>query len=166
MDELDKLQADDERQELELFRESQRRSREMTREAVAELASVLEPGQRSLPTGSELFLAAYVVGQAGGITLRPPAAWREQAKRSDPVKLIAAASHVRSRKILLHDGWSKQDCGPLLAFTAEDGKPLALLPLAPGKYEVFSRRDGKLSERITLEVLPGQQAEVTLGLPR
>ena len=92
MDELEQRQADDESKQLELFRESQRRSREMTREAVAELASVLEPGQHCLPTGTDLFLAAYVVGQAGGIRLRPPPAWREEADRTDPVTLTAAAA--------------------------------------------------------------------------
>jgi ATP-binding cassette subfamily C protein len=127
----------EDREECERFEARQRRSREMTRQAVSELTSVLAPGESVIPPGSELFLAAYVVGQASGVRLRRPAGWREDDARSDPVDLIAAASQVRSRKVLLHDGWMRQDCGPLLAFTAGERKPLALLPLAPGKYEVF-----------------------------
>ena len=167
LDRIHELWQADDRQEVELFREGERRSREMTREAVAELASVLEPGRRALPTGSDLFLAAYVVGRAAGITLRRPAAWREEAERTDPVKLIAAASHVRFRKILLHDGWSKQDCGPVLAFTAEEGNAVALLPQGPGKYEMFdpsTRARGPLVESV-VEKLDAQAYVFSRPLP-
>jgi len=131
------ISRDESREECERFEARERRSREMTYQAVSELTTVLTPGEEAMPPGSALFLAAYVVGQAGGIRLRRPAGWREDDARTDPVDLIAAASHVRSRKVLLHDGWTRQDCGPLLAFTARERKPLALLPVAPGKYEVF-----------------------------
>jgi len=134
IDELARAEAQVER---ERFQASGRRSREMTHEAVSELTSILSPGRAALPPGSELFLAAYVVGQSNGIKLRQPADWSGEVQRTDPVERIAAASHVRSRKVLLHDGWSTEDAGPLLVFTEEGRKPLALLPTAPGKYEVF-----------------------------
>jgi len=134
---LDREARREAEEEVERFEEAGSRSREMTREAVGELTSLLTPHDEALPPGSDLFLAAYVVGQANGITLRRPAQWREDVSRSDPVELIAAASHVRSRKVLLHDGWMNSDCGPLLAFTAEERKPLALIPVTPGKYQVF-----------------------------
>jgi ATP-binding cassette subfamily C protein len=147
----------EEEEECEQFEERERRSREMTRQAVSELTSVLTPGEAAMPPGSALFLAAYVVGQACGVRLRRPAGWREDEARTDPVELIAAASHVRSRKVLLHDGWMRQDCGPLLAFTASERKPLALLPVAPGKYEVFdptTRARGPLEATIAESLDP------------
>jgi hypothetical protein len=48
----------DERCERERFEQAERRSREMTQEAVGELTSVLTPRGGALPPGSELFLAA------------------------------------------------------------------------------------------------------------
>jgi ATP-binding cassette subfamily C protein len=145
------------REEIGRFETAERRSREATLEAVSELTSVLAPRAEALPAGSELFLAAYVVGQSSGIRLRPPAEWREDAGRTDPVDRIAAASHVRSRQVLLQDGWTGRDCGPLLAFTAAERSPLALLPRAPGRYDVFdpvTRRRAPITPEIASSLDP------------
>jgi len=149
VDELARAEAQTER---DRFQASGRRSREMTHEAVAELTSILSPGQTVFPRGSELFLAAYVVGQANGIKLRRPAEWSGELQRRDPVERIAEASHVRSRKVLLHEGWSTEDGGPLLAFTEQGRKPLALLPAATGRYEVFDPAT-RLRGPLTADVL-------------
>jgi len=134
---------DEDREEIERFETRERRSAEITREAVGELTAVLAPGVDPTPQGSDLFLAAFMVAQAGGVRLRRPATWREDETQADPVELIAAASQVRCRKVLLHDGWPRQDCGPMLAFTAEERRPLALLPARPDRYEVFDPASGE-----------------------
>jgi ATP-binding cassette subfamily C protein len=146
-----------EREETERFEARERRAREMTREALTELTSVLAPEEKALPADAGLFLAAFVVGEAAGVRLRRPAGWREDEATDDPVELIASASHVRSRKVLLHEGWVDRDCGPLLAFTATDHKPLALLPVGPGRYDVFdptTRARGRLVEEIAKSLDP------------
>ena len=55
----------------------------------------------------------------------------------DPVRRLAAASRIRVRRVLLHDGWWREDCGPLLAFVGSDRKPVGLLPGSPGRYDLF-----------------------------
>jgi ATP-binding cassette subfamily C protein len=125
----------EEHDEQQRFQTSGRRTEESTREAVAELSSVLSPADGGLPAGSDLFLAAWMVGRATGIVLRPPGA--ESDGGQDPVARIAEASQVRCRRVLLHGGWHTKDCGPLLGLTAEERRPLALLPLAGERYEVF-----------------------------
>jgi ABC-type bacteriocin/lantibiotic exporter with double-glycine peptidase domain len=62
---------------------------------------------------------------------------------------IARASRVRLRHVRLADGWWRADGGPLLAYLASDGTPVALLPSRPGRYVLA--RSGCSSELVTLE---------------
>ena len=134
---IDDLESRETREEHARLRARELRAREVAGQAVAELTSVLEPGRERLAHGSDLFVAAHAVGRALGITLRAPAAWETDETTADPVELIARASHVRVRKVVLHDSWWKQDCGPLLGFSGPDRRPLALLPETPGSYRSF-----------------------------
>ncbi len=129
-------------EEIRRFESSARLSRESAAKAVSELTSVLRPGQDGLPGGPDLFVATWAVGQASGIVFEPPPRWREGTERTDPVESIASASHVRSRLVLLHDGWWRRDCGPMLAFHGTERKPVALLPRSPGHYDVFDPASG------------------------
>ena len=48
---------------------------------------------------------------------------------------------LHAREIQLGSGWQRQDIGPLLAF--KDGKPLAVLPVAPDRYEYHDHKTGQ-----------------------
>ncbi len=83
--------------------------------------------------------ALHIVGRHQGIDFRVPA----RARPSDPpVSLVDVldASGVRARRVRLGSGsdsgsvWWRGDSNALLAFRAEDGQPVALLPGALGRY--------------------------------
>jgi len=52
------------------------------------------------------------------------------------VDMIAQASHFRTRQVLLRGDWYRQDNAPLLAFTAQDEQPVALIPIGTTGYEM------------------------------
>ena len=125
--------------EAEQARESDRRGREETQGALAELGTVLARGTDSLPVGEELFLVAHVVARASGITLRRPPPGRA-GERGDAVERIAAAAHVRARRVLLEAGFERGGGGPLVAFIADERRPVALVPRPSGAYDLFDPR--------------------------
>jgi ATP-binding cassette subfamily C protein len=76
---------------------------------------------------SPLAAVCLAAAKAGGIELRfPPSVVQEKTK--DPMRAIARASAVRIRRLILRDGWWKQDSGPMVAFREDTDKPVALLP--------------------------------------
>ncbi len=72
-----------------------------------------------------------------GITINPPSPSEDLSQLKEPIEAIARASGVRVRRVTLRDSWWKFDCGPLLAYTREENRPVALLPTGRGKYELF-----------------------------
>jgi ATP-binding cassette subfamily C protein len=157
---LQRLEAEaarEAREDFERFREREQHARDETRQAVGELTAVLQAETPEPPREAGLFAAAHAVGQASGVTLRSPGRGRGGGGSSDLVARIAAASHVRSRKVLLHDGWWREDCGPLLAFRGPERRPVALLPRAAGAYDLLdplSRARGPLDEDGARELDP------------
>ncbi|HYN88976.1 MAG TPA: ABC transporter transmembrane domain-containing protein, partial [Ardenticatenaceae bacterium] len=113
--------------------------------AVARLASVFESGSEAVFLGDDigddveepLFTACRLVGTALGVEMRPrpdPIDGRAEAQTLDG---IARASRVRTRQVALRGEWWRQDNGPLLAFTEDGKRPVALLPASPRRYELL-----------------------------
>jgi ATP-binding cassette subfamily C protein len=137
------LQAADAAAEAE--RERARRRAALDRDTLAgacvHLAGALDPAERGAPgmrlrapePGGEdaLFAAARLVGDALGVEVR--AASGPSGTRT-PLDAIARASRLRTRRVLLRDGWWDTDSGPLLAFLEEGRRPVALLPVRGGGY--------------------------------
>jgi NHLM bacteriocin system ABC transporter ATP-binding protein len=119
-----------------------RQAHDARRQAIAELTSVLAGEGPAIPTGPPLFVAAALVMRAAGIEARRPAPWQERPSAADPVATIAAASQIRYRQVVLHDGWQREDCGPLLGFCGAERRPVALVPSARGGYEVIDPAAG------------------------
>jgi NHLM bacteriocin system ABC transporter ATP-binding protein len=46
------------------------------------------------------------------------------------------------RQVELTETWWRHDHGPLLAYTRDDQRPVALLPVSPTRYHLFDPRDG------------------------
>src|SRR5437867_9835883 len=88
-------------------------------------------------TAALLLMAARAVGEALGVTMRPAAPSENPATLREPLEAIARASHLRLRRVRLSDDWWQQDGGPLLAYTREDHRPVALLPVAATRYVLF-----------------------------
>jgi NHLM bacteriocin system ABC transporter ATP-binding protein len=82
--------------------------------------------------------ACQLVGDAMGLSISPAARagqGTDQAEETgEAIEAIARASHVRTRKVLLREDWWQQDGGPLLAFSQEDERPVALLPIRSSRY--------------------------------
>jgi NHLM bacteriocin system ABC transporter ATP-binding protein len=84
------------------------------------------------PAEDPLVAACRVVGERLGIAVAAPRKSGDRKQGGDPVQAVARASRFRVRRVLLAGDWWRQDNGPLLAFRAEDGRPVALLPAGPG----------------------------------
>lgn len=84
-----------------------------------------------------LLMAAGAVGRSLNIPIHPPARSEDLQRVRDPLDAIARASHIRTRRISLRDSWWKQDNGALLAYIAEDDRPVALIPRSETQYEII-----------------------------
>ncbi|WP_293113873.1 NHLP bacteriocin export ABC transporter permease/ATPase subunit [Moorena sp. SIO4G3] len=141
---LAKLEQTESAQKLTQFQERERLNHQVTTEAIAELASVIKPQlKESFQQGTPLLIAAGAVGRAMGIQINPPAQSEDLNRVRKPIEAIARASRIRIRRVILRDYWWKKDNGPLLAYTREDNRPVALLPIGVGEYEVLDPESGK-----------------------
>ena len=96
--------------------------------------------------------ALSVIGRREGIDFKVPA---RAGPSAAPTRLrdVLDASGVRARRVRLPagSGWWRGDSNALLAFRAEDGRPVALLPGTFGRYREVDPVT-KRSVRVTAEV--------------
>ena len=99
--------------------------------------------------GSSLMAALELIGQREGIDFRPPARHRVSVDEELSLQDVLNTSGVRCRKVRLspEDRWWVGDSGAMLGYRHEDGRPLALLPGAAGRYRVVDPTSGR-SERL------------------
>ena len=135
---LDRREQEENAQKIARFQARERLDRQVTAEAIGELASLIKPQpQESFPQENPLLIAAGAVGCAMGITINSPAPPEDFNQLQAPIEAIARASGIRVRRVTLRDYWWKKDCGPLLAYSRKENRPVALLPTERGKYELF-----------------------------
>lgn len=100
--------------------------------------------------GESLLAACRLVGEALGETIVAP-----PMDAGPRLEDILRLSKLRSRSVLLRDGWWRQDNGPLLAFI-ENGCPVALLPDRWGRgYALVDPRDNRrriVTTKLALEI--------------
>ncbi len=100
-----------------------------------------DDGQDSL-LDNLLFRACVAVGNAKNIKIAPSNELKKgNAESKDLLGDIVRASQIRMRQIILKDQWWKDDNGALLVYREKDGRPMALLPLSPNKYELYDPSD-------------------------
>ena len=130
--------------EAEQLQERERHTRQLHAAALEAFASVLEPQSASPRTaeGPPLLSAARAVGEALGLTIRPPAVAVDLATVAEPLAAIARASHLRLRRVRLTGDWWRCDGGPLLAYTQAEHRPVALLPVSATRYVLFDPLQG------------------------
>jgi len=108
-----------------------------------------EPGAGA--TDRALFEALEIVGRHEGIDFK----WPRRTDIPDSTTLLGDVldtSGVRGRQVrlALEDKWWTGDSGAMLAFRSEDGRPVALLPSALGRYRAIDPADGS-TEKVTVE---------------
>ena len=93
-----------------------------------------------------------VIGQHAGIVFQRPSGplATERSTADDVLARVLNASGVRGRKVRLapEDYWWVGDSGAMLAFRADDGRPVALVPGAIGNYREVDPVRGR-ERRIT-----------------
>ena len=87
---------------------------------------------------SALHEVLRVIGRHARIEFQRPAAERPSTP-ADALAKVLSASGVRGRRVRLarEDRWWVGDSGAMLAFRADDGRPVALLPGVWGNYREF-----------------------------
>jgi ATP-binding cassette subfamily C protein len=94
--------------------------------------------------------ACRLVGAALGIDVKDPAVHQGAPVARDQYSAILRASRLRGRKVALRDGWWRADGGPMLAWIADDKRPVALLPAHRG-YQLHDPTR-RTVQRVTAEV--------------
>ena len=106
---------------------------------------------------TELLTAMAVVGEALGVEVREPEFSKKNEDQDSQVQQIARTSDLRVRKVLLKDGWWKDDCGALLGFLEDGRHPVALLRNKSGSYRIVDPRQ-------QLDILIDEQSANLLAL--
>jgi NHLM bacteriocin system ABC transporter ATP-binding protein len=97
--------------------------------------SAADEAARGASGSSPLAEVCQAVGRAAGITILAPRSVLA-GKAKDPLRAIARHSSVRTRRLVLQGEWWRADSGPMLAWTEEGNRPVALLPRPGGGYEI------------------------------
>jgi ATP-binding cassette subfamily C protein len=136
------MAAAEEEAELRLDRLQELES-ELSTQVYGELAGVVHEGTAQVAATEEraLLAACRLVGAAALCDVVEPPRGALVAAR-DPLAAIAQASGLRTRAVTLETGWWGRDAGPLLATVAADGRPVALVPRRPGRYDLVDPQDG------------------------
>jgi NHLM bacteriocin system ABC transporter ATP-binding protein len=135
--------------------------------ACARLASALQPespagvgpGAWDSPPDAESALLACcrLVGAALAMTIKTPSEWETSKSERDPLAAIIRSSRVMARKVALRGAWWQTDGGPLLAFLAEDKRPVALLR-GPGGYQLHDPTTGAAPTPVDAQTAPAVAA--------
>jgi ATP-binding cassette subfamily C protein len=145
-------------EEMQRLRERERLNRQVTAEALGKLAASLGSQETdSVWIDDHLLIAAGAVGRVLGIPISPPPSSLDPKRVKEPLEAIARASRARIRRVLLRDKWWRQDCGPLIAYTAADNRPMALLPVSANRYHLFDpihRTRIPVNERVASTLTP------------
>lgn len=136
------------RKEVVRFQERKRLNYQLMEETLGELSGVLQTTQipvqislnapaplKAANSDRELLTAVGAVGRALGITINPPAKSENLKRVKQPLEAIARASRIRLRRLHLAADWWKDDLGPMLGYTLDNERPVALLPVSSG-YEI------------------------------
>ncbi len=102
-----------------------------------------------------LLEACRLVGGAMGLQIISPAVYSSSQQTQSSLQEVARASRIRTREVVLHREWYRQDCGPILGFMSEDDRPVALIPASPNKYTMYDpmQREKKMVDRDVAEGL-------------
>src|SRR5690606_1589821 len=135
------------------------------REALRYVAGIIDQVTNTSVSESDggadlLYKACCIVGAPLGLTFRPHPDSRSGRIIADPLRGILAASKIRKRSVQLRGRWWQEDCGPLLAFTKTDMKPVALIPEDHRSYWIVDPETEE-REKVTPEIAEGIHVNAT-----
>jgi ATP-binding cassette subfamily C protein len=104
------------------------------------------------PGFDPLLAACRVVGNALDLAVKPALRAEGGVGRSDPLSAIARASRFRIRQVILREGWWRHDSGPMLGYTQDDKRPVALLPTRSGEGFIQHDPETGTEEPVTASV--------------
>lgn len=107
-------------------------------DGLLQLLSVLEPTEALTSISSlhhsALIEACRVIAQHLGAPFKEiEFSFKENASPSAMLETIINEQRLRIRPVSLTSGWFHNDCGPLLCFQKNEGRPIAMIPIK-GKY--------------------------------
>ena len=139
---IDYLEQQTAQAELKRLQAQEQLNRQVTTDALGELASTLGTSATDFfADDSPLLVAAGAIGKALGVTIRPPAESEDFKRVKEPLEAIMRSSRVRMRRVLLRDSWWERDGGPLAAYTRQGNQLVALLPISATRYHLFDPSD-------------------------
>ncbi len=101
--------------------------------------------------GNPLLAACQIVGEEIGIDIQEPQYTDKEAKSDNPLFVIAKASKVRTRQVILRGKWWTEESGHLIAFMGEEKRPVALIQKSPTQY-VVKDPSKKKSQLVTAKI--------------
>jgi ATP-binding cassette subfamily C protein len=112
---------------------------ELVSQAVNRLAALLE-GDEKMPAAEAddpLLDVCRQVAKPLGIAIIKPTVRTGSDKWRNPLDAIVRASRLRTRQVALRGQWWTQDNGPMVAFTGEEQRPVALLQKSGRRYLLY-----------------------------
>jgi NHLM bacteriocin system ABC transporter ATP-binding protein len=135
---IEQLREAEEQESFLRFHERQQLNQRLTHRTIQTLATILQPqGKGGMAMETPLLIAAGAVGKALGVTIEPPMQSEDLKRVKEPLEAIARSSHLRLRRVLLRGRWWEKDGGPIMAYTRQGRRPVALLPISSGRYALF-----------------------------
>ncbi|HEY9619166.1 MAG TPA: NHLP bacteriocin export ABC transporter permease/ATPase subunit [Crinalium sp.] len=166
---LDHIREQEDQDAFLRFHNRQQLNRQVTQQTIRNLASILNPNQNGLlHSETPLLIAAGAVGKALGVTIEPPMQSEDLKRVKEPLEAIARSSHLRLRRVLLRGQWWQKDGGPILAYTRQERRPVALLPIAGSRYELFDPKtvnvDAEVTHARSMEEHKMQSARIAVNM--
>lgn len=132
----------DEREEIERRRLKDQASKDNSRlqEAFFSLGSALFSKRKrplaDVSEGHPLCAAAGLVAKATGINVDMTAVSGSSETEAISLDDLAREGHFYTRQVILKERWWRGDSGPLLAYTRDNRRPVALLPTSARRYDM------------------------------
>ena len=161
---LEKLRIQQQSDEWGQFQLQNQLNYQVADETISNLASVIDskakyptpvssvthptPEQREL---LQLIQVVQLITQSVGINLIPIKL--NHLRGHDPLQMLVNITRLKMRRVILSDRWWYKDCGALLAYTRQDNRPIALIPIVPGRYEWVDP-----NQNVRLPLTPEQRA--------
>lgn len=112
----------------------------VTRGGLLKLASIMDSSiEAPLAHGTDDALATVCSMVARKIGVDVSAL--EAPLHGSTVEEVAESGNMRARRVLLRGQWYKEDGGPLVAFTAGEKRPVALIPTSSKGYALHDPKD-------------------------
>jgi ATP-binding cassette subfamily C protein len=103
-----------------------------TTESIRSLRRLLDVDGRPPLRDTPLLTALAALEPRLGLKFSAPVSNGMDPGALETIDAVALSSHVRLRQVVLHEGWWRQDAGPLLGYLGPERRPVALYRIERG----------------------------------